>query len=307
MSGVKPKSGGTKVVFVKKKAKGHGHHGGAWKVAYADFVTSMMAFFMVLWLVSQTDHTTQSALAQYFRTGVFDGAPHLVTGGAGVQAGGPTDPSMARPVIDERALQGGAERMQDLLRAAAEEEQALRGVTDRVQVRVVDEGLLIEITDGGDELLFELSSAALSPVLQGVLRVIAPVLASLHNPIEIHGHTDARPFAPGSTRTNWDLSFERADNARRMLAANGVDPGQIVGILAHGASHLAVPDDPLSPANRRLTILARRLPSAGPPVEHAAAPAPEPGAHAPGVETSSVHLDPVPIHGDVERPQSSSH
>jgi chemotaxis protein MotB len=265
MAPPKGKTGGAKVIFVKKKAKGHGHHGGAWKVAYADFVTAMMALFMVLWLVSQTDSSTRAVLSHFFRTGVFSGSGHVI--GEGL-------PTEAAPVPG-----GGTPRLReanDFLVAASAIEGALRDalatgdeadpLDGNVEVTVMQEGLLIQISDGGDGMVFGLSSSDLTPAIRDFLERIGPVLGGLDNQLRVHGHTDARPFPAGSDFDNWDLSFARADAARAVLEQSGVRPGQIVGVLAHGASEPLPGRDPMSPENRRLSILAVRRGD-----EHAAA------------------------------------
>jgi chemotaxis protein MotB len=248
-----------RVVVIKKKAKGHAHHGGAWKVAYADFVTAMMALFMVLWLVSQTDETTRSNLSRYFRTGVFSGSGHVIgdavpTGRGPTIGGGSANlGDHGRPPLEEAAI-----ALQRALDDAVEEDVGLGSLREQISVQVLESGLLIQISDGGDDILFGLASTALTPELQAFLRVLGPILGRLANQLQIHGHTDARPFPPGAGYDNWDLSFGRADEARRFLEANGVRPGQIVAIQAHADRDPLIAHDPLDPRNRRLSVLAVR-------------------------------------------------
>jgi chemotaxis protein MotB len=252
--------GGPRIVIVKKIVKGHAaHHGGAWKVAYADFVTAMMALFMVLWLLSQTDQETRSELSEYFRTGVFSGAPSILNGGSGIQNKAFFDVVGSSHTQPEQV---SFERVSLAVRAQltqmAGEDAQIKEVGDQIKVSVTEEGLLIQILDGGQNLLFDLSSAELKPKLIDILARIAPVLARLDNQIQVHGHTDARPFPAGSGRSNWQLSFERADRARAVLEKNGLRAGQISGVFAHGATALMKPDEPFAPENRRLSILAVR-------------------------------------------------
>jgi chemotaxis protein MotB len=253
--------GGARVIVIKKKGKGHAaHHGGAWKVAYADFVTAMMAFFMVMWLLAQTDQQTRQQLSEYFRTGVFSGAPSVLNGGAGIQNKAYFDvvgQSMMQPE------QSHFERVAAAVRAAVQremaEDESLKTLAKQLKVSVTEEGLLIQILDGsGDDLLFDRSSAELKPHLEELLAIIGPILGRLDNKIQIHGHTDAKPFPAGSNRSNWQLSFERADAARLVLENNGLKKGQVGGVFAHGASALYNPKDPFAPENRRLAILAVR-------------------------------------------------
>ena len=275
--------GGPRIVIIKKVVKGHAaHHGGAWKVAYADFVTAMMALFMVLWLLSQTDQETRTELSEYFRTGVFSGAPSILNGGSGIQAKAFFDVVGASHTQPEQVM---FERVSLAVRAQltqmAGEDAQLKQASDQIKVSVTEEGLLIQILDGGQNLLFDLSSAELKPKLIDILSRIAPVLARLDNQIQVHGHTDARPFPAGSGRSNWQLSFERADRARAVLEKSGLRAGQVSGVFAHGATALVKPDDPFAPENRRLSILAvrrgmERMAARGQPMGPAAAPKAKP-------------------------------
>ena len=260
MAGGGAAQGGPKVIIIKKKGKGHAaHHGGAWKVAYADFVTAMMALFMVLWLLSQTDQETRTELSDYFRTGVFTGAPSVLNGGSGIQAKGFFDVVGSAHTQPEQI---NFERVSLAVRAQLTElagnDAQVKQLKNSIKVSVTEEGLLIQILDGGQNLLFDLSSSELKPKLIEILQLIAPILARLDNQIQVHGHTDARPFPAGSGRSNWQLSFERADRARAVLEKSGLHEGQISGVFAHGATALMNSDEPFAPENRRLSILAVR-------------------------------------------------
>ncbi|MEI9937219.1 MAG: flagellar motor protein MotB [Pseudomonadota bacterium] len=257
--GAAPSGGGPRIIIIKKKGGHAAHHGGAWKVAYADFVTAMMAFFMVLWLVSQTDQETRTELSDYFRTGVFTGAPSILNGGSGIQNKGFFDvvgSSHTQPeqITFERVSLAVRSKISQMI----SEDASLRDIRDQIKVSVTEEGLLIQILDGGQNLLFDSSSAELKPKLIEILGKIAPVLARLPNQIQVHGHTDARPFPTGSGRSNWQLSFERADRARAVLEKGGLRSGQVSGVFAHGATALMKPDEPFAAENRRLSILAVR-------------------------------------------------
>lgn len=253
-------SGGNGTVIIIKKKGGHGgHHGGAWKVAYADFVTAMMALFMVLWLVSQTDQVDRKVISHYFRTGVFpEGGVSLIEMGEGIQDGttGLTD---REKVIEARTEQEDLQKAAKNVKALIFGQVKLGPIAKNVKVRTIDRGLLIEILDGGDDLLFDLSSSALKPKLVELLTAMAPALDSLRNPVEIHGHTDARPFPKGAQKDNWSLSFERAAAARDVLEQAGVSASRFAGVFAHGSMDLFKTEDPFHISNRRISILAVRM------------------------------------------------
>jgi chemotaxis protein MotB len=246
-------------IIIIKKVKGHaGHHGGAWKVAYADFVTAMMALFIVLWLLSQTDQSTRERISQYFRTGVLSGSNSVLNGGTGVEEKGFLDVSGGDAVsTEDQKLKEAEKKIRQQIAALQATDKDFAALAGNIQVTITDFGLLIQIMDGGEDLIFDLSSAELKPALVKVLTGLAPVLSKLDNQLQVHGHTDARPFPTGSNRSNWSLSFERADRARSVLEKSGVRPGQITGVFAH-ASNAPLARDGMAPGNRRLAILAVR-------------------------------------------------
>ena len=257
-----------KVIIIKKKAKGHGHHGGAWKVAYADFVTAMMALFIVLWLLTQSDQASKEVISEYFRTGRMPGGSLTLGAPAG------SNPPLAVDIMPQssagglamRALNKLATSMDKLLKkASGSGDKQMSKIAKSVTVKLTSRGALIELVDSGEDLLFAVSSSELTSGAIRFLQEIAPLLKEAGQPIEIHGHTDARAFDKTAKKTNWDLSYERADRARKILEAGGVPHGEIDGVLAHADTQLYVPDNPLAPQNRRLSILVK--PDAEEPVE----------------------------------------
>jgi len=252
-------SKGGSVIIIKKKGGHGGHHGGAWKVAYADFVTAMMALFMVLWLVSQTDQAERKVISHYFRTGVFpEGGVSLIEMGEGIQEGRAAfiDPSR---VIEAKTEQASLQQTAQNIERAVQQQTALESAKKSIKIRTIDRGLLIEILDGGDDMYFDLSSSKLKPRLISLLQAMAPALAGISNPLEIHGHTDARPFPKDAGKDNWVLSFERASAARDILEHAGVPEKKFHGVFAHGATDLYAPKEPEAPMNRRIAILALRM------------------------------------------------
>jgi chemotaxis protein MotB len=252
------------VKWKKRKAHGGGHHGGAWKVAYADFITCMFALFLVLWLLTQADLKLRQELARYFRnSGVQSGGSML---GQNLET---AKSKQARPLEASLTIvQGTGEELEALrghakeIQEALEHEPEFAAIKEHVRVEVTSEGLEIQVVDSGASgrkgLLFDLSSAALKPELVALLKELAGHLKELPNHIEIGGHTDARPFPTGSGLSNWDLSFQRANNARTVLESAGLRPGQVLRVSAYGSEKLLNPADPLADENRRLSIVARR-------------------------------------------------
>ncbi|HYJ47385.1 MAG TPA: flagellar motor protein MotB [Pyrinomonadaceae bacterium] len=243
-----------------KKVKGHGgHHGGAWKVAYADFVTAMMALFLVLWLVSQADTKLKQAIANYFRApGVFDTLQGgIIEGPKKVSK----EPSPMTSKDEEQALYNTAE----ILRKKFETRPEFGKYKDQIKIEITEEGLRIQLLDQAERVSFASGSAQLTPDANSILGVIAQGVCELPNPILIGGHTDRRIYPEGSTYTNWELSADRANAARRALEANCVQPGQIRRIVGYADTELFVPEDPYAAANRRISITVMRMNTATEP------------------------------------------
>lgn len=243
------------IIIIKKKVEGHGAHGAAWKVAYADFVTAMMALFMVLWLLSQTEETEIKKLSEYFRTGVFSGAPSILEGGSGLTDQGFLEQSAKSP-NEPLWTSANADKLRAKLTSIMRGSVDLKAFEDAVTVVAKPEGVLIEFRENNEDVLFSSSSAKLQPALEQILTKLAPAFQESGYRIRIEGHTDARPFPAGSGRTNWDLSFERADAARVVLTDAGLSESAIVGVYALGSSALLDTANPTSAVNRRLTLLA---------------------------------------------------
>ncbi len=235
-----------------KKVVGHGgHHGGSWKVAYADFVTAMMALFLVLWLLSQADQKLKASVANYFRTaGVFETQ-------AGGILGGPKKVS-EDPAPDATVEQAMLNKVAEELKKRVSSNPELSDFKDRVKISVSEDGLNIQIVDKADRVTFASGSAELSGEGKLLLTEIAKAICPLSNLITIGGHTDQSLFPAGSTYTNWELSADRANAARRALEANCVKPQQVRRVIGYADTELLYPSHPFAAANRRINITVLR-------------------------------------------------
>ena len=249
---------------VKKVDGGHGHHGGAWKVAYADFVTAMMALFMVLWLLASSDAQTRKEIANYFRTGVMPEGDLSMNRAAqitpSVIEAAPQPPPPGQESISEDTATTLRNEMIRLGQIDATLAQVLKGV----HVEVTPEGVLIEIVDDGDNLLFDTASSKLKEPLILFLKNMGPILAKTGAMIEINGHTDAAPFVKGAKISNWDLSYQRASASHDILVGSGLDDKKTAGVFARGSSQPYVKVDPYAPQNRRISILVKVANNGGP-------------------------------------------
>jgi len=286
-----------KTIIIVKKVSGHGgHHGGAWKVAYADFVTAMMALFMVLWLVNSASVTTRERIASYFREpGVFEkgsGTP-LQEGGAGIlpDAFSPPAAENAKAQHSDKiykeqtsgeipetftvgkgegdakekieATRQELEKLAEAIKKQIEAAESKIGedgkLLGKIEVKVDQRGLHIEIMDTDKASMFQLGSATISPIAEEELGKIAKILVALPNPIDIEGHTDGRPFnsATSANYDNWNLSSDRANTARRILLKAGVKEKQIARVVGYADQRLKYPENALADGNRRISISMR--------------------------------------------------
>jgi chemotaxis protein MotB len=249
------------VIFKQKKRREHsGSHGGAWKVAYADFVTAMMAFFLVMWLVAQNQSVKQ-AVAGYFRDpGLF--AHEKSTAPI---AGGDLrlDPTAAPPAAVNRAREI-QENKEALARAEARLREALRQLPEfgklgkQIEITLTEEGLRIELLEAGESTFFDSGSAAPRPETHRILSVIARELGPLSNDVVLEGHTDSRPYANDASYGNWELSADRANAARRLMERAGLSPGKVRAVRGLAATRPRI-ENTLDPRNRRVSIVVQSL------------------------------------------------
>jgi chemotaxis protein MotB len=240
--------------IVKKKRHGHAHHGGSWKVAYADFVTAMLAMFIVLWILSSGEDVKQ-AVAGYFQ----DPSAYMesVRSGAGILSGGqslvPTPPTIEdalRQAQQNRLLRMGQEILSKL-----EDSRYAEIFLDQIVFEIVDEGLRIELLETSESFFFDIGTAQLKPDAEEVLKTMAAEIGKLPNKVIIEGHTDSRQYSTVRGYTNYELSADRANSARRVLATTGLRDQQIRQIRGYADNHLRNPNDPYDVTNRRISII----------------------------------------------------
>jgi chemotaxis protein MotB len=237
-----------KIIIKKAKAHAGGHHGGAWKVAYADFVTAMMALFIVLWVLGAADKKYKAGIAHYFREpGVFSGSSGVIPDGGQDKLGAGIIAAPSLEVL-QMQIQEGLSRLKELA-----------DVADQVPIRLTEHGLMIEVIDKDKQAFFDLSSAAVKPLMRKVLAVIVKEIKGGAHQLVIGGHTDARQFQDEKYYSNWDLSTERALNTRRAMEELGLPPERVEQVAGYADRQLRVPSDPLSSENRRISILIRKV------------------------------------------------
>jgi len=239
-------------IIYRRKGVGHGHHGGAWKVALADFMTAMFALFLVLWLVNQSSDV-KSAIAGYFQDplGRADEFGSSILPGEGAQA------SSARPLDPAQVIEMRRDRLQMMaehLRERLEETPNLSEVRQFVEIELTDDGLRVQLLEDSSGVFFETGSATPSPRGQEILAMLGSELAALTYMVRIEGYTDARPYPGASAYTNWELSADRANMARRILTAHGLPAAQVSQIRGLADRELHNPADPYAASNRRITI-----------------------------------------------------
>ena len=258
-----------KIRYIKKKGGHGGSHGGAWKVAYADLVTAMMAFFLLMWLLSSANANTKAGIAGMFQDANFfntdrgkeilvDHGKGILPGGRGMapgQDGGGNDPADEQATAAEaehKALESTAEAIEK----AFQMDELLQAFQDQISMDFTDEGLRIQIQDKAAQVLFDSGSATLKSYTLTILKEIAKELGKLPNRVVIGGHTDASQYS-NRAYTNWELSSERANAARRVMesAAGGLCPNQVRRVTGYSDTIPIDGKDPKDPQNRRISIV----------------------------------------------------
>ncbi len=296
------------IVIKKIKKGGHGHHGGAWKVAYADFVTAMMAFFLLLWLLNATTDEQKLGISNFFSpdavsdggsgSGGLFGGTTLNIEGALTSSGGPAEGAVIMPLPTTPAADGDSDgdgaadddaagdpeeeagaaepTDEDLAKALAEREQEqferaeavlrqaiqsvpeLTNLQNSLIIEQTPEGLRIQLVDQERVSMFPSGSAEPAQSTRRLAKLVTEVIKQLPNQISISGHTDAVPYRTANGYTNWELSADRANAARRLLIESGLTPERLSLVQGRAATDPLLPDDPTSPRNRRISFVLLR-------------------------------------------------
>jgi chemotaxis protein MotB len=277
-------SQGQPIIIRRKKVVAHGHHGGSWKVAFADFVTAMMAFFLLMWLLAQTSPEERTAIQGYFK----DPRGSIAGQGGGLDAPGvgqvgPGGANTGAIMLDNPLTQAGHEEAEPALDRATDEqlraEQAERekqsldelqkaleeelGKEDSAFIKLRDQiiidqtalGLRIQLVDKENRPMFDSGESRLQEYAREVLIALAPRLRAVSNKLSVNGHTDAVAYRHGSDYSNWELSADRANSARRALVDGGYPEDKVLTVQGMGASVPRLTDKPEAPSNRRIVIL----------------------------------------------------
>jgi chemotaxis protein MotB len=306
------------IIIKRVKKAAHAHHGGAWKIAYADFVTAMMAFFLLMWLLGSTTEGDKKGIADYFSAPL---KVALLSGGSGsgdsshVIKGGGTDITrsggqvkkgdiattkstinLAAMRAEQRAAEAAKlEQIKKQMEAKLADSPKFGAIKNQIKMDMTPDGLRIQIVDDQNRPMFDSGSPVVKPYMRELLREIGAVLAELPNRLTLEGHTDAQAFSgdrDGLGYGNWELSSDRANASRRELIAGGLPAEAILRVQGLASSVPFLPEEPLSPSNRRISIIVMNRDAEDrffgkTPLEETAAAAEAP-ASAPEAETSTV-------------------
>lgn len=270
---------GMRPIIVKRiKKGGHGHHGGAWKIAYADFVTAMMAFFLLMWLLGSTTKGDLNGISEYFKTplkvamqggsGSGDSSSVIPGGGKDLtrkegQVKMADDPTVQKKSYNLNAAKAEMERQETMrlqqlkekIEEKIENNALLKKYKDQLLLDFTSEGLRIQIVDEQNRPMFALASAALQPYTKDILHEIGVVLNEVPNRIGLSGHTDSTPYFTDAGYSNWELSADRANASRRALIAGGMQENKIMRVVGLGSAVHLDRKDPFNPINRRISII----------------------------------------------------
>ena len=268
------------IIIKKIKKGGHAVHGGAWKIAYADFVTAMMAFFLLMWLLGSTSEGDKKGLSDYFSSplkvsmqgGSGAGASTSILPGGGAdltqrtgqgKTGDGSDPHVKkRKAIETRRAEVAKQDAKAMAKLAAKISEAISSnaklaeFSSQIRIESTPDGLQIQIIDDQRRPMFDLGSAVVKPYMREILHELGAALGDIDNRISLDGHTDSAPYASGHRGySNWELSADRANASRRELVAAGMPETKLARVVGLASSVLLDQDNPLSPSNRRISII----------------------------------------------------
>ncbi|MEN9383976.1 MAG: hypothetical protein RI959_1060 [Pseudomonadota bacterium] len=266
------------IIIKRIKKGGHAAHGGAWKIAYADFVTAMMAFFLLMWLLGSTTEGDKKGIADYFNAplkvalmggsgsgasnSILNGGGNDLTQSVGQDARGEADAksrelgamvaAAQQRELDNARLENLKQKIDNLINAKPE----LTEFKNQIRLEKVADGLHIQIVDEQNRPMFDTGSALVKPYMRNILREIGSVLIDVDNRLALAGHTDATPYGSGDRGySNWELSSDRANASRRELITAGVPDAKLLRVLGMASSSPLLPNAPLDPINRRISII----------------------------------------------------
>lgn len=231
-------------IIIKKKISHAGHHGGAWKVAYADFVTAMMALFIVLWLMN-TSKQIQEAVGGYFKDPT----------GTAKRVGSDMAGSGENFIVNKDNMEELKEQLQKAIREVPDFDK----LKNHIEMTVTNEGLRIELIESAAGTFFDSGSTKISRDGYEILQMLAEQLRKLPNKIAIEGHTDSKPYAEGAAYTNWELPADRANAARRLMQSSGIRLDQVTQVRGFADQRLRKKDNPFDPSNRRISLIVQYL------------------------------------------------
>ncbi|WP_188035217.1 flagellar motor protein MotB [Pseudomonas sp. EZ-C24] len=263
------------IIIKRVKRFGGGHHGGAWKIAFADFATAMMAFFLVLWLMSTATPEQKIAIAGYFKDPIGfseSGTPYVIDLGGSPELAPDktinpevkseptpdTSVQLDKDQVETMAEQVEKERLNLLLQELqnkVEENPQLQKFKDQILFEITQDGLRIQIMDAENRPMFDIGSARLQPYFEDILLAMADTIKAVPNKISVSGHTDAKAYAGSGDYGNWELSANRANAARRALVAGGYPDDQVARVVGYASSSLFDRKNPFNPVNRRIDII----------------------------------------------------
>ena len=266
-------------IIKKIKKGGHGHHGGSWKIAYADFVTAMMAFFLLMWLVASLNKSQKAGISEYFKQPMkvaLFGGDSMGNRKINIKGGGPnvedTDGQVSannKPLVNQKNAESKElietnknelkklEELKSEINLSMEKDPSLAGLKKQLLMDVVSDGLRIQLIDNQKKPMFDVGSDKISPEIQPILANISKLLNSVPNKVTIQGHTDASPYHNPEELdyTNWELSSQRANAARRALIKSGMNEDKVMMVSGFSSTVLLDKANPLNSENRRITII----------------------------------------------------